>query len=402
MSLGIFQSSKNAYNLLQSIYQELEILTKNNFNSDLKILIHNIIDLNKTQLVLLYIKLQKLNKLPKTHILKNRYLKIIIRLICSKNNIDDADTHPIGQNLSIDLQSKIAQNILSVKRLEENKPKENNKLETDSFEYFVTNKLKLNYKRIVPNINLIILYGDCEINWVRVKFRNSETLTVDLEDLIKNAPEKTHIINIFKLDNRIIEIYHNDNFLVELLLYLENLEYIQNIIFYSDLRLFKKKVNCPLLIFSNIFKFFYCNFLSISDFIIINTKSLKKINRIFLYTMLFMDKNNLNISGEHFNIAPLSCLSGNNPNAAIKKKTNYIEPITDYESTLLGNIDYNNREEIDKQLDLRNTTMSYESLAYKARHIVYEVTQDRCSRMLNGKMLIGGCNLHEVILNPNN
>lgn len=386
-----FTTSSKVHSITNDIFIELDKFTIYNYTEACKTLTHNIYDLTLKELVHLLISFRRLNELPINDKIRNYCYKKIIQLIVSINNLDDADTHPIGQDLSIYTYASKAQSVLNVKQLTEQITDMGIDDFSTNFKYFVVNTLKLGYDRIIPPLSGTIIHNT-------TKNRNWFRLQVTFDDWKKNITEMLNVeafsiglveIYIISEEEQIIEVYYTNNKLQQCMYFLENCAYVKNIIFYSNLKLFKEKCNDTLSVLSNFVKFYYCYSTKEANFNITNTEQLKIFNRIFLNSILLYYKSNINIANTAFTAAPIASLSGNNPSKVIKAKSKMMEPLTSYEQLLLEN---------NPDIDLRDTAMSKESITAKNRHAIYGLSQDRDNRIILGQSLVGGVNIHELVI----
>lgn len=381
------------YTLLQDVYVELNTLTCNNFSRECALLVHNLYDCSLRFLVTLILKLRKINTQDVTHAVRNHYYKCIVKLIASINNIDDADSHAIGQELSTDMYANIAQDILNVKRFREKCSTTRLTYAIDSLEYFFEQTFNVKYGRTLPKINETIIHTKTQnLNWFRIKLTSADPVEIRLLFLeFATAEDFTvGLHSLYMLAPDIFEFYYSDQRLFSLMTFFENCEAVASVIFYSNLKHFKLKSSCSFLTLSNIVKFYYCSITKLNDFIITSTENMRIFNRTFLYAILFLKKNNMHVSNDSFNSSPMSRLSGNNPNNVVRNLTRIVEEQTSYEESLL---------KLNPQCDLRNTAMTEASIADgNKRHVVFGIDQDRDNRIVAGQSLIGSNNFHEVIL----
>lgn len=391
--MSAFSSTSKLFKLLNDIFIELDKFTIQKFTYNCKLIVNNLYNVSLPKLVKFLLLLRHLNNLPFDNSTRNKCYKKIRHLLASINNLDDGDTHAIGQDLSIDMYSTLAQDILNVKRLSVAKINTSNSdLSPESFEYFVKNTLNLEYKKILPECNGTIIHKFTNDKcWFRLKilYKNIDELKSIINNLMGYSEFSNYITGMYLLCPTIIEVYYTSlHKLQPCINFLNSCDSIDSIIFYSNLKTFKDKCECVATKFSNIIKFYYCSMSKELDFVIKNMSQMRTFNRVYLYSVLLLNKDNMNVSNDDFSSAPLSCLSGNNPNKTIKIKSRNIEPLTNYDKNLLEC----------KDADLRDTAISKESLKYNSRHVIHCIDQDRDQKILTNNSLIGGFNLHEIVI----
>ncbi|QLI62368.1 p47 [Dikerogammarus haemobaphes nudivirus] len=387
---------KNIHKLQNDIFLELDSLTLKKFTNNVCKFVNLICDMEYKSVIKFLVILRHANKLLVTHPRRAKIYKKIVRLICSKNNIDNADSQPIGQDLSIDMYAKIAQDLLNVKRFTDKKTiKQNDTIIVNDVEAYLV-KNKLHTERIVPELNFIIIHTQTNNKcWFRLKVKWIDKLK-NIQSIVKHPKLSIRLEGIAFLTDDIIEIIYN-SFNVKLIDYMEILsnefDFVEHIIFFSNLRLFKSKCSCPITKFSNILKFYYCNVTKSSDFIITNVNNIDLFNRLYLNSFLLLNKDNLSVSSDNFSPNPIACLAGTGPIRTVRSKAMKVETLTEYDLLYTQK-----KTDEDNDVDLRGSALSRESYAIDCRHIIHKVIQDREVRILEGYSTIGGCNPHELIL----
>ena len=428
-------TSLGNHKLVANIFKELCEIMSFRFKCNLKyIALLTVGVLSKTDAIRYLLKLRKLNTLDSNMDLVKEEKDNIWKLIISQNNINNPDTHPIGSDLSIDLNASGTQKTLNIKQLDpldeiiltSNNSNETN-THTYSFEYFAKHTLKLPSKKITPNINPTMLHGKTgNKSWVRIRLKRQERIS-DINNIIdqiyQNHPPMLKLKGIAQFNKFVYEFYYTDNNVFHCLLFFQNQPYVENIIFYSNLKRLKFISDSKLLTLSGIVKFYYCYNYKNLDFSLNTANDLMNLQRTYLYALIFMYKDNMDTSKGHKLNTAISCLSGNMPAFNIRAKSGILEALSNYEKCLLGpeimkyiednkiptesNKDKDegsmNKLELIKLLkkydiDLRSTSMSIYSLQYGMRHKIYKVSTDRDSKMFSKPGLIGGYNQHEVVL----
>lgn len=428
-------TSLGNHKLASNIFKELCKIMSFRFKCNLKYIALLLSGaLSKRDAIRYLLKLRKLNTLDSNMDLVKEEKKSLCKLIISQNNINNPDTHPIGSDLSIELNASGTQKTLNIKQLDpidDINSASNNSSEinthTTSFEYFANHTLKLPSKKITPNINGTMLHGKTDNkSWIRIRLKKQERIS-DINNIIKqickNHPPILKLKGIAQFNKYIYEFYYTDNNVFHCLLFFQNQQYVESIIFYSNLKRLKFISESKLLALSGIIKFYYCYNHKNLDFSLNNANDLMNLQRIYLYALVFMYKDNMDTSKGHKLNTALSCLSGNMPALNIKAKSGILEALSEYEKCLLGpeimeyiehnkiNVGLNKDKDkgtMDKNelikllkknnLDLRSTSMSIYSLQYGMRHKIYKVSTDRDSKMFSKPGLIGGYNQHEVVL----
>lgn len=405
MSVYTECTSSQRDKILNDVYQELNVITGNAFAKDLKPIVTNLCAYSKRDLAILYLKLKKINTLGSRNTSKLKTYKRVKALLSSINTLNDADTHPIGLALSIKLYSAAAQKVLNVKHLDTSKIKKNAAVSIDasvnldvSFEEFVVNILKLKFCRVMPVINYTILYSNPpkqpNCSWIRIRMKNSSRKLI--VDFIKNHPEHLIITSMHSISPTIIEVYYNDTFIIDLLNYLNTdaLEYVEELIFYSNLKLFKSKCLDHILTFSNILKFLYCYGNTSNDFSIRTNNDLTILNKYFLLTSIFMYKNNMSTGHGRNMSTPISVTSTANPKGSLTKTTNILHDISDYNKAVLQFNKFN--EDPNKQIPLNSTAISQYSATLGLQHSIYGFNHDRDYRISGLGSKLGGNSIHEL------
>ena len=167
-------TSLGSHSLMANIFHELCILMSHKYKINLKSISLLSSVLSKEDATIFLLKLRKLNKLDPACRLVTEKRENIEKLIFSQNNIDNADTHPIGSDLSIDLYANAAQNVLNIKHLNPvqqllKKNDNSNGMKSygndekniylANFKDFVNNILQMSSDKVVPNINATILHS---------------------------------------------------------------------------------------------------------------------------------------------------------------------------------------------------------------------------------------------------
>jgi len=377
------------HDLQNDVFLALDKITNKQFTRTTAALSTHIIGID-LRVVFNFLKiLRHVETLHVKHPTRNRVYRTIVKLITSCNDLDNADSHPVGQDLSVDMYAKIAQDLLNVKRyVAKNKLKDESKL--DDVEQYLHSK-KLNTHRIMPILHDNIIHEHTNNkSWFRLKVCWSNRLE-NIKTIIMDAKLSIDLEGICFLSNDVVELYYNkiNIKLYDYIVAIDGLSFVTNIIFYSNLKLFKSKCQCEYTKLSNILKFYYCCVNKFSDFTISGVGNLETFNRLYLYSTLLLHKNNLGISTDDFSPNPMACLAGNGPGRTVRAKSQKVQKLTEYDKLITES----------KDVDLRGTAMSRESFAIQMKHTTYTVSQDREMRMMHGQPLIGGCNSHEVVWN---
>ncbi|UBZ25492.1 P47 [Crangon crangon nudivirus] len=390
--MAVYRELRKINQLLEDIYIEFNKLTINTFPLHLQHIIFCLMDMDGRDLIILLIKLRKVNALDTQSSVRNAVYRQFVKVVTSINNLNDGDVHAIGLDLSIDIYSDGAQDILNVKRFNMKAYQSYGQL--NKYNYYIENELKIDPALVQPKINPTIIHTITEDRvWFRLKLtRNADRTELDtIPHLYYAHSESNRPVGMHRIEECIYELYFEGNCnLEELFVLYDNLACIKTIVFYSNLRQFKEKCSNRLTVFSNILKFYYCLKTKKSDFIITTTKELKLFHRCYMLSAIFMSMDNFKSSNNELGSAPLSCLSGSNPNNIMRQKLASREEYTDYERHILKKSD----------IDIRSSTLSEESIATNSRHTVYTINQDRDLRIFEGKCLSGGSNNHELVLLP--
>lgn len=315
-------------------------------------------------------KVKRLNMLEPDDEVRQLWLRKFRALLSSINNLNDADSHPIGLELSIFLYSNSAQKILNVKHLK-------------------TSSTLLEQDREIPCIKPTILYSKNTskpeaVNWIRCRIEADSQ-----ETIINELPINLHLKSIYRLSSEIFEFYFHDSNVLECMLYFESSPYVKSIIFYSNCRLFKTISTNPLQTISNTMKFYYCNQCSKIDFTVESIEDMRSLNFYYLLSVLFMYKDNLATNQSDVMTTPLAILSGTNPSRSVSKKAHVFDDLDDY---------HRNLHPREKKLDSRDTAISELSQAKNSQHRVYELSNDRDTRMLGLGSMLGSRNMHEITI----
>lgn len=389
--MAAIQVVKNVHKLQNDLFKELNTLTLGKFTFNVSNFVHFICDMKIQFVIQILYVLRHINKLDPHDPRRNRTYRNIVKLICSINNIDDADSHPIGQDLSIAMYAKIAQDLLNVKRFDSSKYAITATTTLDPIEEYIVNVAKLSYERIRPQLNDVIIHTHTkEKSWFRLKMNWNNKLE-DIKMLANTAAIGEHLEGIALLEDNIIELVysHHNLKLIDYIHVFNAMSIVDEIIFFSNLRLFKAKCECKLTALSNILKFYYCNVSKHANFIVASTEDLELFNKLYLSSVIMLHKDNLSISTDILSPNPIACLAGNGPSRTIRTKAMKIEPLSEYETMILNST---------PEADLRGTSMSRESAKDRSRHVIATISQDRDSRIMHNQSAIAGCNMHELVL----
>ncbi|UVX94867.1 P47 [Callinectes sapidus nudivirus] len=382
------------YKLFNDLTEELTILlTKANFENVCKV-VNTLYDMEPRLLVKALLVIKKINREQLLHS-ENRYAKVyfkeLIRLLNSKNHLDNGDSHPIGQDMSINSCADKSQNVLNVKRLKTNDSETSAKKNTSALQY-VMGDLKLKNEKIQPIIKDNTLHK-YEITWFRL------ILTGDLKTSLKGLYDEfptfssyLHDIHILAEEFNIVEVYYKKKAKIAPLMNLFNeSSYVEEIIFCSELEKVKKLKIRPCDSFSNMIKFYFCCKTKSFTFTITSCEDMKVFHYVYLMCSVFMHASKFTASNTTVSPAPLAGISYSKPMVTSVPKTKMVEDITPFETTYVEEHGLDN---------IHNTSATLESYRIKKRHKMYALTQDREKRMVQGISAIGGANQSEIVITP--
>lgn len=374
--------------ILDDLTEQLDKFTMKRNTESIKKLVNTSFDLDIETLVKVLLSVKHIND---NNLLQqgNRdakvYLKHINKLILSKNNMQDADSHPVGQDLSIFSCATKSQSALNVKRLKINILDESISSSLSPFLSYILKDLGFKNDFIEPSLNDSSMHSN-PITWFRVVMnceRNSMALLKTFKKMYETPLVKTalHDIYIVSEEFNIIELYYTKlSKKAQLLLYFESCPYISKIIFCSELGLLRKMKIRQCDRFSNMLKFHFCYKTKNIDFDLHSMKDLNMFHHIYLMCSVLIKPQPP---------APLAAISYSKPMFKSQNNIKMVEPITGYEKKYL---------EINGNESIGNTSATIETLAENKRHCLHSAVQDRDRRILNGYSTIGGVNLNELIV----
>lgn len=248
-----------------------------------------------TDVIFFTVKITKIAEWMKNS--DSRHRDGIIKVLKTKNHLQNLDAHPIGLETSIDFYCNGAQKILNVK--------------------------DAHARSQVENLNLVILHKPKKsIFKLLIKANTHENITKLL------GP---HICNWQLLEPQILDIeikfgQLNTVDLKEETVYkavkylLQNCDDVLEIIYYSNCRLVDAEETDYNVVFSNAFKFSYCTYLSLNDCIYDQKHNNFILNLITQCTLLTKQKNFNTNKGNFF--TPLSISSGEKAVSTIRHHIN--------------------------------------------------------------------------------
>lgn len=228
-----------------------------------------------------------------------KFLPSLYKIILCQNQINNLDAHPIGIELSNFFNAANAQTILNVKHL---------------------NVSQSNTNGMVPSINSIILHQQTKNKtWFRLRCLDVNKVCDNLRRQFMNC--ETNVLNdeilevVYTTEERsglATERAHYDKYKT----IFEADDNVSEIIFYSNCRcLIEIEVNNVNLIYSNIFKFYFCHLFHRLDTTYLQTDILDCIFlQIHCYMLMINQNFNTNNSG---NLEPMSLLSSEKNTAAL-------------------------------------------------------------------------------------
>ncbi|UOT91772.1 P47 [Aratus pisonii nudivirus] len=382
----------NANIILSHLCSELDKFTKYKNTDNVCKIVNCLYDVDIKTIIKVLLQLKQLNE-KKVEIdlkIKTYYLTNIYKLINSKNHLDDADTHPIGQDLSIFSCATKSQNVLNVKRLTKKIKSENVSEATDLVKHIYT--LGFKNENIKPAVKDNSLYTN-EISWFRLILNGDDTLS-SFKELYNCNVIKDHMIDVYVVneDYHIIELYYNKKAKkANLMKFFNNSDLVKEIVFCSDLVTVKKMKIDTCDIFSNMLKFYYCYKTNHFNFTLTSQKDIKIFHYVYLICSIFIQSSK-SVNNKSFTTpAPLSGLSYCKPMTKIQPKSRLVEDISEYERNYL-------KENGDGSLC--DTAATPETLEIGKRHVLYTVNQDRDKRVLHSYGNVGGVNHSELVIEP--
>ncbi|QBB28613.1 P47 [Homarus gammarus nudivirus] len=374
--------------ILSDLKVELDKFTKFTNVDNIPKIINCLYDVNQRDLAKVVVTLRKINndKSLERHKYAQVYLKDIYKLISSKNHINDSDTHPIGQDLSIYSCAAKSQDVLNVKRLK--KREVNIGGQSKSVAAYIIDTLNYKNESIQPKIKDCSLHTN-DIIWFRLLIKGNllESFLKIYNDL---AIETIHDVFILSEEHNIIEIYFKKKAkLSQLLEFFNENDNVEDIIFCSELQKMKKMKIRQCDIFSNMLKFYYCYKTKNLTFTITRQSHLKIFNYVFLMCSIFIHSTKFTASNSLLTPLPLSSLSYYKPMITAVHKARIVEDISKYEKTYVAQMGAES---------LPNTASSQEIFKDGKRHKIYSLKQDRDQRMIYGYSTVGGVNHSEVVM----
>lgn len=386
----IFGGKHNAKQLkiINDLVKELNILTRGNNKSTISKLVNTLydVDIEKIARAVLIIKDCNADKLERSQ--RKAISSMIFRCIKSKNSLNDADAHPIGQDLSIFSCSEKSQSILNVKRLavkhEDQKVKSKKRSVMESY----IENLKYENNPIIPNIKDSTLYT-YHITWFRIVLTTGHALQELLESSPKDLNEHLSDIHILSNQFNIVELYYRKKAKINNILQtLENSNHVVDIVFCSDLVKVKNMAIPEEVIFSNMLKFYYCYKTKNNKFDLTSQNDLQIFHYVYIMCSIFMKAPKFGCASAEISPAPISMLSYNNPIPNIIIKSRMVEDLSDYDRTYIR----------ENPQGICNTTATEETLTQETRHVIVAATQDRDLRVMKNYCHMGGVNQLEVVL----
>lgn len=388
--------TSNLHKILTDLTYELDVFTGESNTTNICKIVNASLNLEVRQLAKVLLTVRKINKnglVRKNDKSARVFQKEIYRLLKSKNSIDDADSHPIGQDLSIFSCAAKSQDILNVKRLTENISRNLDESKRTPFLQYI---LKLGFKNdyIEPSVKDSSLHTN-DLTWFRLVLSGGEGTILDaFKSLYEHELVRDHIHDVYILaeEFRVIELYYKKKAKrLQLLVFFNESDLIEDIIFCSELELVKKMKLRPCDIFSNMLKFYYCYKSNNFTFTITSVKDLRIFNLVYVMCGIFIHSSKFTTANSIISPAPLSGLSYCKPMIKTQPKTKLVENISDYELTYVKE----NGEEF-----LCNTAATPETFINQKRHVLYTVNQDRDKRIIDGYSSVGGVNSSELIIEP--
>ncbi|MCJ7482723.1 MAG: hypothetical protein MUO31_07130 [Thermodesulfovibrionales bacterium] len=223
-----------------------------------------------------------------------RFLRDLKAVLVSKNQLQNLDTHPLGLEVSVFLNSAGAQTILNVKHLSSNS------------------------KRQLKKTILHAKTGGR--TWFRIRLAPDATVAPVVAALAKmDLP-----CDFLNLTPRICEFYYDGNtsqthdtqMYANMKVAFEHCDEVEEIIFYSNCKLIATIEMCFNTIFSSIFKFYYCMFRNSPDTLV----TLEDVEMTFfmqLHCYLLATQRNF-CSNNSGLLQPLSILSGEKNQSTLK------------------------------------------------------------------------------------
>lgn len=224
---------------------------------------------------------------------KERFKNKLYELILTKNQIENLDVHPIGLMTSINFYSIEAQNVLNVKHL---------KILS-----------KNNNEQIQPVINITMLHHGDSIVWFRLRMIDSENSTFERFSKTLGNLKYDSFYKMPKAD--VYELYYNRpnrneaEFFEQVKTILDDSEYVNEIIFYSDCKFINNSTYDFNTKFSNIFKFLYCYLNKKFDTDVISDQDRLQFIYIEIFAKILSLQSNLN-TNKSKQLTPLNILTG--------------------------------------------------------------------------------------------
>lgn len=365
--------------------KELDIFTNGKNTTSVKRIVNTLFDMDLRKLIKVLLTVRHFNKhdsLRKGDHVAKVYFKYFNQLIMSRNNLDDADAHPVGQDLSIFSCAAKSQSALNVKRLNVNNA-DNRSDGSSALLKFVVNELGFKNKCIEPSINDSSIHSN-PITWFRLKLRGGpETLFETFKSMYASPIVHVGVADVHLLyeEGCILEIYYEKGVKKsQILLHFEACEFVEKIIFCSELNLLKKVKARPCDIFSNIIKFNYCNKTKNIDFCLTCQDDLLVFHYVYLMSAMLLTSTSS---------SPISGISCSKPMFKSMKNAKELEPITDYERK---------HKESRGAKAISDTAATPETEAIGQRHKVHAAVQDRDRRILSGASTMGGTSVNELVI----
>nr|WOZ57600.1 P47 [Menippe mercenaria nudivirus] len=370
--------------VFDDLTRELMTFTSHRNPKSVKRLVNTSFDVPLKTLVKFTLTLRKFN-----NGMNKQYSRVILKLInkvfLSRNNLDDADSHPIGQDLSIFSCSNKAQATLNVKRLTNNGSNVEDGCGSNFIKY-LTEELHFKNEFIEPTVNDSSTHSN-PITWFRIKITKMkhETFLQTFKKFYVSSMvlcRFVHDIYLLSEEFGIVELYYKkcakkNHILNEL----QVNDYVEKIIFCSELELLKRMKCRPCDLYSNMLKFYFCTKTKNIDFILTSQHDL----HVFHYVHLICS----NLFAPQ-TPAPITGTSCSKPMGKSVNNSRILEEITPYELKL---------RESRGDGSLTMTSATLETLAYNARHTLHVATQDRDRRILGNPSTIGGVNGVELVIN---
>ncbi len=378
--------------LLNDLTEELDKFTFRRNTQSIKRIVNTSFDVDIMTMVKLLLTIRKINNenlLEKGDRAAKVYLNYINKLILSKNNVEDADSHPVGQDLSIFSCASKSQSALNVKRLKINTDRlQQQKGNVSPFIHHITETLGFKNDFIEPPVNDSSMHSN-PIVWFRVVLNcNQEDCDGSLLSVFKKfyrtsvlIQQHLHDIHLVSEEFNIIELYYKKNAKKpQLLFHFQESEFISSIIFCSELGLLKKMKIRPCDVLSNMLKFYFCMKTKNLNFSVTGQKDLQIFHHIFLMCAVLMYP---------IQPAPLSAISYSKPMFKSLNNAKKVEKMTGYEFKYM---------EVNGPESIINTSATIETIKDNKRHCLHATVQDRDNRILNGLSTIGGANISELVV----